>query len=242
MPIIVAHRGLHLDLPENSLPAMLAAWDAGMIWCECDIHLSADRIPIVIHDETLDRTTTGHGRVADFTASDLKKLKLLGPNGKPTAHTIPFLDDLLERCGADRRLLVETKPLLGERIDPIAKKVSEKQGMLHSFHLDDMRLASRVTPNGCPVALLAEDTRDLPADFPGNFHLNHQSLTQCSTQCPRAKTGAWTVNDLREIRRMMEIGVEMIITDVPLEAQRLARSFEASAPSRALPASQKSAD
>ncbi|HEX4055563.1 MAG TPA: glycerophosphodiester phosphodiesterase [Tepidisphaeraceae bacterium] len=238
MPIIVAHRGLHVDLPENSLPAMLAAWDAGITWCECDVHLSADGIPIVIHDETLDRTTTGHGRVADFTASDLKKLKLLGPGGNPTAHTIPLLDDLLEPCGANRRLLVETKPLLGERIDPIAKKVSEMQGMLHSFHIDDMRRAGRITSNRCPVALLAEDARDLPADFPGSFHLNHQSLTQC----PRVKIGVWTVNDLQQIRRMIEIGVEMIITDVPLEAQRLARSVEASAPSPALPASQKSAD
>ncbi len=232
-PIIVAHRGLHADFPENSVPGMLAAWNAGIAWCECDVHLSADGIPVVIHDETLDRTTTGPGRVADFTASDLKKLKLLGPDGEPTADAIPLLDELFELCGPNRRLLVETKPVLGRRICPIAKKIAQRQGMLHSFHKQDLLLAK------CPVALLVENAQDFPADFPGNFHVNYQSLTP---QYPPGKISVWTVNDLEAIPRILEFNVQFIITDVPLQVQRLVQSAEASAPSPASPNSGKSAD
>src|SRR5271156_5650201 len=85
-PIIVAHRGLHGELPENSLAAMVAAWDAGILWCECDVHLSRDGEAIVIHDETLDRTTTGQGPVGEFSLKQLEELRLRDRTGKPTSH------------------------------------------------------------------------------------------------------------------------------------------------------------
>jgi glycerophosphoryl diester phosphodiesterase len=56
-PIVVAHRGLHDEHPENSLRAFLAAWEAGVEWCECDVRGSREHEPFVIHDETLERTT-----------------------------------------------------------------------------------------------------------------------------------------------------------------------------------------
>ena len=76
MPIIVAHRGLHHDYPENSLGAFRAAWGAGIEWCECDVQESADGELVVIHDPTLERTTEGSGRVSDLPVSALKGLRL----------------------------------------------------------------------------------------------------------------------------------------------------------------------
>jgi glycerophosphoryl diester phosphodiesterase len=236
-PIIVAHRGLHTRFPENSLAAMRAAWDAGITWCECDVHLSSDGIPFVIHDETLDRTTTARGRIADFPASDLHNIRLRDRSGKPTRHPLPPLADLLAHCGPDRRLLVETKPVLGRRIQPIARAIHKKRGMLQSFHVNDMILASRATSNRC-VAILVGGAQNLPKTFPGAIHLHFECMT---APIPRRTVGLWTVNAPADIRRVLGFDIQMLITDAPLQAQRLVRSFAAIAPSRASPSSQKSA-
>ena len=236
-PIIVAHRGLHSRYPENSLAAMFAAWDAGITWCECDVHLTSDGIPIVIHDKTLDRTTTARGRVADFRASDLRDVRLLNRKGRPTSHPLPLLNELLRYCCPDRRLLVETKPALGRRIEPIARAIYKKRGMLQSFHVDDMILACRATSNRC-VAILADDHRNLPETFPGAVHLHFGCLT---APIRGRKVGLWTVNAPADIRRVLGFDVQMLITDSPLQAQRLVRSAAASARGRASPGSRKSA-
>src|SRR2546425_9621791 len=73
-PIIVAHRGLHDKHVENSLAAFKAAWEAGIEWCECDVHFSSDGVAVVIHDDTVDRTTSGTGFVANLNAKQLKKM------------------------------------------------------------------------------------------------------------------------------------------------------------------------
>jgi glycerophosphoryl diester phosphodiesterase len=217
-PIIVAHRGLHTQLPENSIAAMVAAWDAGILWCECDVQLSGDGIPMVIHDETLERTTTGRGNVADFTARELRELPLLGEDGKPTPHLLPTLDELLELCGPDRKLLVETKPLLGEKMESIARHVHAKGGMIHTFHLGDLFAAHRATGNACSVALLVEKDQEIPGVFGGPFHVHYERIQHGNG----LKTvGVWTVNDPEEIRRILKFDVSMIITDFPLEARRI---------------------
>jgi glycerophosphoryl diester phosphodiesterase len=200
---------------------MLAAWDAGILWCECDVQISSDGIPIVIHDETLERTTTGRGAVAHFSAKHLQDLRLLDRDGKPTSHKIPTLDELLDLAAADRRLLVETKQPLGEKIYDIARLVHRKNGMLHSFHLDDMLCARKATQDGCPVALLADDFHELPTDFPGAIHIKHESFRP---QEVHKYVGVWTVNELGHIERMIEANVTMLITDHPLEAMRLLKS------------------
>jgi glycerophosphoryl diester phosphodiesterase len=220
-PIIVAHRGLHGELPENSLAAMVAAWDAGILWCECDVHLSRDGAAVVIHDETLDRTTTGHGPVGEFSLKQLRELRLRDRNGKPTSHRIPTLNELLEVAGPERRLLVETKQRLGEKIFEIARQVQRKNGMLHSFHREDMLHASCATDGGCAIALLADDFDELPADFSGAIHIKHESFR---AQDVHKRVGVWTVNDLGQIQRMIEANVTMLITDYPVEAMRLVKA------------------
>src|SRR5690242_5942993 len=96
-PIIVAHRGLHHEHPENSLEAFDAAWAAGFEWCECDVRGSADDVPFVIHDETLDRTTRGRGRIDAASSEQLSRL-------------IPTFQELIEATPPSGRLLVEIKP------------------------------------------------------------------------------------------------------------------------------------
>ena len=70
-PELVAHRGNVADFPENTLPALKSALDAGIGWIELDVQLSADRVPFVIHDATLERTTRASGDLRTLTADAL---------------------------------------------------------------------------------------------------------------------------------------------------------------------------
>lgn len=217
-PTIVAHRGLHTRFPENSLAAMAAAWQAGITWCECDVHLSSDGVPVMIHDPTLDRTTSGKGDVANFPAAELTKLRLFDLEGRPTDHRLPLLEDVLGRMPFGCRLLVETKPELGEQIIPIARRVLETGGMLHSFNARDIEIAVTTLGSSLSCAFLADKPGDAPLSA-RRVHLDHRQITAEIARNYRAagvRLGAWTVNDISEKHRLARLGVDMIITDRPI--------------------------
>ena len=73
-PWVIANRGYRSAFPENTISAFEAAIQVKADMIEFDVCLSRDRIPVVIHDKTLDRTTDGKGLVADFSLSELKEL------------------------------------------------------------------------------------------------------------------------------------------------------------------------
>jgi len=72
--IIIAHRGASLDAPENTIKAFESAYQQGARVIECDIALSKDNVPLIIHDDSLERTTNGNGFVRDFFWSELSGL------------------------------------------------------------------------------------------------------------------------------------------------------------------------
>jgi len=72
--LLASHRGDALREPENTLAAFKRAFDEGANAVELDVRMSSDGVPVVIHDETVDRTTNGHGRVSELTLNELKKL------------------------------------------------------------------------------------------------------------------------------------------------------------------------
>jgi glycerophosphoryl diester phosphodiesterase len=106
----VAHRGGAAQWPENSLTAFRHATALGAQILELDVHLTADARVAVIHDPTLDRTTSGTGPVAACTAADLARARLRGPDGALTDDHVPTLDEVLALAGpAGVALLVEVK-------------------------------------------------------------------------------------------------------------------------------------
>ncbi|MDD3446923.1 MAG: glycerophosphodiester phosphodiesterase family protein [Zavarzinia sp.] len=107
----VAHRGLHdakAGVPENSRAAFVAAAEAGYA-IEFDIQVAADGVPMVFHDDTLDRMTTENGRVDLWRSGDLRDLQLAG-----TAETIPTLAEVLRLIGGKVPLLIEVKAARGK--------------------------------------------------------------------------------------------------------------------------------
>jgi len=212
MATIVAHRGLHDQFMENSLAAFCDAWGKGIHWCECDVHLSADEQPVVIHDDTLERTTGGHGPVSAYTLSQLR------------FYDVPSLHEVIKAMPPAGGLLVEYKPphpadhpVLVE----MAQKLMSESFILQSFNLDQiLGLWRRFGPK-LDCAMLSEDLRDLEhpaaAELP-RIHLRHDLLTGKIAQELRKRgklIGVWTVNDVEDWVRILKIGVDMIITDRP---------------------------
>ncbi len=109
-PRYVAHRGGAALWPENSLEAFRGAIALGARMLELDVHLTADGDAAVIHDPTLDRTTTGSGPVATHTAAELRRLRLKKRDGTLAADGVPMLEDVLTLAAPSAvMLLIEIK-------------------------------------------------------------------------------------------------------------------------------------
>lgn len=95
--VVVAHRGLAPGYPENTLPAFRRALELGVGFIELDLRMTKDRIPVIIHDDTVDRTTDGQGEVGTFTLAEIKKLDA-GSSSSPgfAGERIPTLKETLE--------------------------------------------------------------------------------------------------------------------------------------------------
>ena len=96
-PYVIAHRGASVYEPENTLGAFDLAETMGADFIEFDVHLSKDNVPVVIHDWTVDRTTDGHGVVAEMTLDQLKELNAAARFKGHSVERIPTLREVLER-------------------------------------------------------------------------------------------------------------------------------------------------
>lgn len=93
--LVVAHRSDWRSHPENSLPAMHSALAMGVDVVEVDVRRTKDGKFVIIHDTTLDRSTTGKGKVADYTLEELRRFRLRDGLGSPTDEVIPTLEEAL---------------------------------------------------------------------------------------------------------------------------------------------------
>lgn len=97
IPLISGHRGCHVpDYPENSIEAFTYVLQHTPAFFEIDPRLTKDSVVVLLHDATLDRTTTGTGKLSDYTWEQVKQLKLKDKNGKVTPYRIPTLAEAIE--------------------------------------------------------------------------------------------------------------------------------------------------
>jgi glycerophosphoryl diester phosphodiesterase len=111
-PLVVAHRGASVEHPENTLPAFEGALEAGADVVETDIRLTADGVPVVMHDAHVDRVTDGSGLVSSMTISEIKRLDASG--GRGPRVEIPTLGEVLELVSGRAGINLEIKNLPGE--------------------------------------------------------------------------------------------------------------------------------
>lgn len=213
-PIIIAHRGLHTQYPENSLAAFAAAEAAGIGYLECDVWPSRDGVPVILHDQTLDRTTPGHGKVGDHTAAELAALG------------VPSLADLILQSSTDTTLVVEIKPDNAEDFVRSVVNLLAKQhplAIVQSFDYANLQHSQRIAP-AIPVAMLIEHAARLRRPWPVPIHVRHDLIESEMVEARHAAglaVGAWTVNQPAEIRTLLVLGVDRIISDDPLLCENL---------------------
>lgn len=98
-PELIAHRGYTLRYPENTLPAFEAAINSGARFLECDVQLTKDAVPVLFHDQTLNRLSQQSGRIHDYTHDELRKLYVHAPDRPGNfCHKAPIatLDELID--------------------------------------------------------------------------------------------------------------------------------------------------
>lgn len=250
MTRIAAHRGGAALWPENSLLAFQSAIALGSDLLELDVHLTRDRTIAVIHDAALERTTDGTGPVASATAPDLRRLRLRGPDGTLTAEHVPSFEEVLATAAAATApvgLLVEVKgPSTGVRYDgleelilaALARAGLQARATIMAFNPDVIARLKSLAPRARTTFLVSrgaveragarpEQTVDWAAaagvtDLGVEHTLADERLV-AAARAANLTLGVWTVNDRAAIRRMLELGVDIITSDRPDLAKRLQR-------------------
>jgi len=243
-PLLAAHRGGSLLWPENSLLAFRNALALGADFIEFDVHLSRDGEVMVIHDATLYRTTTGAGPVRDRSVAELKAFRLKDWSGTVTAETVPTLNEVVEVAArAKRRMLLEIKVDAGKaRYPGIEEKVLailDRHAMtastvVMSFEAPTWRRVRELRPEVATCALysaraLARSSLSAELDtlraagvrFIGVEHTVVDAVAVKQAQGAGIGLGAWTVNAPADMKRMIEAGVTILITDQPDMAKTL---------------------
>ena len=137
---VVAHRGDWRYAPENSVAAIEHSIAVGVDVVELDLQLTRDSVLIVMHDATLNRTTTGKGRVADWTLDSIRTLKLKNGCGIRTKHTVPTLEEAL--LAAKGRVLVNLDK--ADRYFDLVVPVLERTGTTRQIVMKGSKPANEV--------------------------------------------------------------------------------------------------
>jgi glycerophosphoryl diester phosphodiesterase len=225
----VAHRGYATVAPENTLPAFAAAVRAGATHVEFDVRTTADGVPVVIHDRTVDRTTDGTGHVWDLSFAAVAGLDA-GSWFSPAfagcrVPTLAAALDLL--AGGTHQLLLEIKrPATLAEVKAIVELVAERdlldRTIVQSFDPEIVGLAREVAPGVRRGLLrLRYDAETVPLAIELGVVCCNPSLTDVLTD--PATTAAlveagievlpWTANDLTQWRALFDAGAAGLITD-----------------------------
>lgn len=138
--LVVAHRGDWRYAPENSIAAIEHSIALGVDVVELDLQLTRDSVLIVMHDATLNRTTTGKGRVDEWTLDSVRTLKLRNGCGIRTKHTVPTLEEVM--LTAKDRVLVNLDK--ADRYFNLVVHVLEKTGTTHQVIMKGSKPAAEV--------------------------------------------------------------------------------------------------
>ncbi|HSH05462.1 MAG TPA: glycerophosphodiester phosphodiesterase family protein [Anaerolineae bacterium] len=222
-PMVLGHRGVRGALPENSMMAFENAIGVGAVGIECDIRLSREGVPVIIHDGTVDRTTNGKGRVGDQSVDQLQGWRLEGREA-----TIPTVEELFARFGSNILYNLEMKEqnlwahhCLKEVAKLIKKYQVAEQVLFSSFYPLSVWLSWLTMPKGVKIGMLYERIQGrshhvwLPIEA---IHPYHQFVTEGYMRWARQRgylVNVWTVNEPAEGRRLARLGVDGIITDKP---------------------------
>ncbi len=228
----MAHRGGNVEAPEATLPAFRAAVEVGADVLEFDVHLTADDVPVVIHDPTVDRTTDGTGRVDSMTLEELREWSAAPPGAAKIP--VPTLREVLE-AHPGRRMVIEMKT--PETMAPLCAELraADRTAITLAAAFDGGLLCR--FRSHCPetptVASMSEVALFLLAsrlylsglvEIEGKALLVPERLGFVRVVTPRFLAAArrrglpvvvWTVNDPEDMERLLDLGAGGVLTDDP---------------------------
>ena len=234
LPRLIAHRGAKNRAPENTLAAINEAAKCGAGWVELDVQLTKDNVPVVIHDRTLERTTSGSGKVKSIDSKSLTSLDAgRWFDAKYKGEKVPLLLDALDLCqklnlGVNLEIKTYETSIHNTVlrtlavVDKFGRDFEEKL-LFSSFDtrvLSIIRNLARTSPRG----LLVDNFQsDLAADLSEcDCFSIHPAISFLKNQTTIEKVLSfnvpiipYTVNDTNTAKRLAELNINTFITDEP---------------------------
>lgn len=238
--LAIGHRGAAGRRPENTMPSFEKALELGADALEFDVTLSLDGVPVVIHDDTLDRTTDGRGAVEAVPFDDLRRLDAGSWKGV-SAH-IPTLAEVLDAF-APRTLLnleMKTSPrreqLVKACVDAVTARGATGAVVFSSFDHDALRLLRRLLP-AARIGVLAAGG-EMEAAFAcaaelgaENIHPSMEEVTRNMVSRAHAaglQVWTWTANSDMAIACVIDCGVDGVFSDWPERVVEVRQAEEGS--------------
>jgi glycerophosphoryl diester phosphodiesterase len=219
----IGHRGAKGHAPENTLISFQTAMDFGVDGIELDVHLTSDLQLICIHDDTLDRTTSGTGLINSFTLSELKALRIYNLQEIPTLEEVFDLIDKKIFINIELKGKNTAKPV----VDVIESYLNGKNWnynhfLISSFDWIALQEVRSLNPN-VAIGVLTQTDLGLAigfADFiqANSIHPYFHLLSRENTALMQQKgfqVFPWTVNELEDIQKIKSFQVDGIISDFP---------------------------
>ncbi|MCU1655634.1 MAG: ugpQ 2 [Pseudonocardiales bacterium] len=225
-PIAFAHRGFAPDGCENSLAAFERAVGLGYRYLETDVRVTADGVALAFHDSSLDRVTDGRGKVSELPWAQVRQARIGG------REPIPLLTDLIAAWPQTRvNLDVKAEHSIGPTIDAIRRTASVDRVCVGAFSTARINAVRRVF--GARLCTSLGPREALALRFAASRHQRRRQLAGQCAQVP-ARIGrvpfvdqryldrahgrglqvhVWTVNDRLEMGRLLDLGVDGVMTD-----------------------------
>lgn len=221
--------------PENSISAFLAALDQGADGVELDVGLTRDGEVVVMHDDTLGRTTTCSGCISEMRVGDLRTCRLLDGDGRPTEEWAPTLAEVYGVLPEQALINVEIKavgaecasrdrepaPLVEAVLDQVVRLGEQSRTLFSSFDEDVVRLVKRMQP-GFYSALVSKAPDRALVDRALELHQDAiHPIDSVSAETVRAALEAglqvtvWNANTAEKMQAQIDKGVTGIITNEP---------------------------
>lgn len=234
-PLWIAHRGAGKLAPENTLAAFRIGASFGYRAFECDVKLSADGVPFLLHDATLERTAGAAGTAGERPWSELSRLDAGGWHSRSFAgEPIPSFDAIAAYCLRNGYALnIEIKPTPGQELETgrvVAAEAARRwtaagergavPPLLSSFRPESLQGAQEAAP-GLPRALLLDTLWEGWFDIARALGCvacvtNHRLMDEAliaRLHAAQMRALVYTVNDSDEARRLLALGIDGIITD-----------------------------
>lgn len=230
-PMVISHRGVNNMAPENTLPAFKKAIEMGCDCIELDVHLSKDGYVMVIHDDTLERTTNGIGAVSDYTLAELKSLDAskLFPN-KYFDVKIPTLEEVFQLVAhTPIRVIVELKGEytdLADKVVSLIKKYNHKDRItISSYNHNYLKHIKSFHPDiltEVDFFIVFEDIIQFAKKLKVNVLCGEYKYIErmCAFKIRKVKKNnlsllAYTVDDKNQMLKLIKKGVDGIMTNRP---------------------------